>query len=111
MASLNAINHPFLQYSVDIATTTAVLAAPAATQHYKIYAINLSSAAAGTIIFKHGTTAFEGARTMATGVPLDLEMHKDMRPLFTCAAGESFTITLSGAAQTSGSIWASLGPI
>lgn len=111
MSAQNAIDRPWTQLSIDIATTTTVLVSPSATQQYLIYAINLQSAAAGTIIFKHGTTAFEGARTMATGVPLDLDMFPDMRPRFICALGESFVITLSASAQTSGSIWYTLGPI
>jgi len=111
MASLNEAGHPWLQAKVDIAASTDVLAAPSATQQYRIYALNISSAAAGTVTFKHGTTAFEGARTMATGVPLNLKEFPDIRPRYVCGLGEAFNITLSGTAQTSGSIWYTLGPV
>lgn len=110
MSSLNSIDLPFTQTKVDIAASTDVIAAPGAGLRLRIYGLNISSASTGTVTFKHATTGFEGARTMAVGVPLDLEVLPSLHPWFICGVNEAFNITLSGSAQTSGSIWSTTGP-
>jgi len=112
MASLNAITYPFSQLSVNITSSTDVLAAVAG-QNYLIYAINLQASATLTLQFNQGTgpTALEGARTLVAGVPLDLDMLPDMRPRFTLPANAKFTLTQTGAGTISGSIWYGLGPV
>ena len=112
MASLNEIVHPFLQLSVNITSSTDVLAAVAG-QAYRIYAINLQASATVTLQFMYGTgpTNIEGARTLIAGVPLNLSMFPDMRPRYTLPANNKFTLTQTGAGTISGSIWYSLGPV
>lgn len=112
MSSLNAIDRPFTQLSVNITASTDVLAAVAG-QQYLIYAVNLQSSATVTLQFMYGTlpTNLEGARTLVAGQPLVLEMFRDFRPRYTLPVNSKFTLTQAGAGTISGSIWYSLGPI
>lgn len=113
MASLNEVVDPWIQLPVNITSSTDVLAAPAATQRYKIYGVNLSASATVTLTFTQGTgpTTLDGPRTLVVGVPLDLRMTPDMRPLWILPLGAKFTLTQAGAGTLAGSIWYTLGPV
>jgi hypothetical protein len=98
---MNLSTIPYKTASISTATSGAnvlVTGVPGLTT--RIYRVALTLAA-GTIIFKDGTTALSGAMTLTSYGADDPHAY----PLFVLTAGNDFVATLSGSNQLSGTIW------
>ena len=87
----------------------AIIAA-SGTLTIRVYAIEYQSSGTVTIVLKCGSTTVVSAQpfTIGGGVirdPIRLPTRVPGDPLYTCAAGEAFTINLSGNVQVSGNAY------
>lgn len=92
-----------LKVVIDTAAgSTVALIAGVAGKTIRVFAIHITLAA-GTLVFKQGSTAMTGAMSFGS---LSLDPMRDdggmLVPHFVCASGADFNLTFSGANQCSG---------
>ena len=107
-ADLSPSGPNIVQASFSAATSADIVAAVAG-KVIRVYGMDLSSAGTVTITVKDGTTALEGARTLAAGTPWTPRHPIPGRPAYQTTAGNAFVGTFGGAVQISGSVWYSVG--
>jgi hypothetical protein len=105
LTTVNRAGHPILIAPIDIvtATTTELIAAPAAGTRIRILRIWVHvSSASNTVEFLSGSTGLFGAMGFHSRVPLDIG---DMdHGCLVCGDGESFSLVSGHASQMSGVI-------
>jgi len=95
-------------YKADVSISSAgdntIVSAPTGDGVYlAIDHINLVPSGGVTVQMKTGSTAYGGACTLATSVPLVLNnVIQNQDGIITCGMNEAFVLNLSGAVQVSG---------
>lgn len=94
--------------AVFSAATTGDIVAAVANKVISVWGCNFQAIGTVAVTLKQGSTALEGVRTLAAGVPVEIKHPVPGLPAFKTASGAAFGVTLSGATQVSGSVWYSV---
>ena len=95
---------PYTELSISAASSGDNTLIPAVSNHVlEIFKIWFVVASDVTIVFKHGSTAYDGPVTMKAGGSFVLD--EGEHPWFGTAVNEAFILNLSGAVQVSGRIY------
>ena len=99
-------------YSVDLdfaASGDNTVIAAVTGRPIRVWRMMVIANAAVNVVWKHGSTAFNGHAWPITAQGSGWVLDMDNEPWFSTAPGEAFVMNLSGAVQMFGKIFYSLG--